>query len=89
VAGEFLLVPFLRFLRALQVLRLVHVARLAHYRAILPAGIRPSRSAGRLLSSRLGWLTAVNRTGCCWAPRGPPPAGVSKNILNQLEYTPT
>lgn len=55
----FLLVPFLRFFRALQALRLVRVARLARYGSILSAGIRGSRSAGRLLTSRIGWLTAV------------------------------
>lgn len=55
----FLLVPFLRFFRALQALRLVRIARLARYGSILSAGVRGSRSAGRLLSSRIGWLTAV------------------------------
>lgn len=55
----FLLVPFLRFFRALQALRLVRVARLARYGSILSAGIRGSRSAGKLLTSRIGWLTAV------------------------------
>lgn len=55
----FLLVPFLRFFRALQALRLVRVARLARYGSILSAGVRGSRSAGRLLTSRIGWLTAV------------------------------
>lgn len=55
----FLLVPFLRFFRALQALRLLRLARLARYGSILSAGIRGSRSAGRLLSSRIGWLTAV------------------------------
>lgn len=55
----FLLVPFLRFFRALQALRLVRVAKLARYGSILSAGVRGSRSAGRLLTSRIGWLTAV------------------------------
>lgn len=55
----FLLVPFLRFFRALQTLRLVRIARLARYGSILSAGVRGSRSAGRLLTSRVGWLTAV------------------------------
>lgn len=55
----FLLVPFLRFFRALQALRLVRIARLARYGSILSAGVRGSRSAGRLLSSRIGWLSAV------------------------------
>ncbi|WP_159616403.1 hypothetical protein [Arthrobacter zhaoguopingii] len=55
----FLLVPFLRFFRALQVLRIVRIARFARFGGILSAGIRGSRSAGRLLSSRIGWLAAV------------------------------
>lgn len=55
----FLLVPFLRFFRVLQAFRLVRVARLARYGSILSAGVRGSRSAGRLLTSRIGWLTAI------------------------------
>lgn len=55
----FLLLPFLRFVRALQALRLVRVTRVARYGSILSAGVRGSRSAGKLLTSRLGWLTAV------------------------------
>lgn len=55
----FLLLPFLRYFRALQALRLVRVARLVRYGSILSAGVRGSRSAGRLLTSRIGWLTAV------------------------------
>ena len=49
----FLIVPFLRFLRLFWVLRTVRVGRL------LSAAVRGSRSAGRLLSSRLGWLGAT------------------------------
>ncbi|WP_370831973.1 hypothetical protein [Kocuria sediminis] len=58
----FLLLPFLRFVRALQALRLVRLARLsrlARAGGIVSAGVRGSRSAGRLLSSRIGWLAAV------------------------------
>lgn len=55
----FLLVPFLRFFRALQALRLVRIARVARYGSILSASVRGSRSAGRLLTSRIGWLIAV------------------------------
>lgn len=58
----FLLVPFLRFFRALQALRffrLVRFARVARVGGILSAGVRGSRSAGRLLSSRVGTLIAV------------------------------
>ncbi len=49
----FLAVPFLRFARALPLLR---AARLG---GVLSAAVRGSRSAGRLLSSRIGWLAAV------------------------------
>lgn len=56
----FLLVPFLRFLRGVQSLRAVRAARvLPRFSSVLSAGVRGSRSAGRLLSSRLGWLGAV------------------------------
>lgn len=55
----FLLVPFLRFFRALQALRFVRLARFARFGGIVSAGVRGSRSAGRLLSSRIGWLAAV------------------------------
>lgn len=49
----FLLVPFLRFLRLAATLRTVRVGR------ILSSAVRGSRSASRLLSSRLGWLSSV------------------------------
>lgn len=52
----FLALPFLRFVRALAFLR---VGRLARLGGVLSAGVRGSRSAGRLLSSRLAWLAAV------------------------------
>ena len=55
----FLLVPFLRFVRVLQSLRVLRVARVARVGGILSAGVRGSRSAGRLLSSRIGWLACV------------------------------
>ncbi|MCH8565077.1 ion transporter [Nesterenkonia sp. LB17] len=55
----FLLVPFLRFVRALQAVRVLRVTRVARVGGILSAGVRGSRSAGRLLSSRIGWLAAV------------------------------
>jgi voltage-gated potassium channel len=61
----FLLVPFLRFLRALEALRFIRftrfarLSRLARVGGILSAGVRGSRSAGRLLSNRIGWLAAV------------------------------
>ncbi|MGR0219722.1 hypothetical protein [Agromyces sp. ZXT2-6] len=52
----FLAVPFLRFFRALTFFRVAPVARLG---GILTAGVRGSRSAGRLLSDRIAWLGAV------------------------------
>ena len=55
----FLLIPFLRFVRALQAARLLRVTRVARVGGIVSAGVRGSRSAGRLLSSRIGWLAAV------------------------------
>ncbi|WP_405218687.1 hypothetical protein [Agrococcus sp. Ld7] len=55
----FLAIPFLRFFRALQAVRMLRVARFARVGGILSAGVRGSRSAGRLLSSRIGWLAAV------------------------------
>jgi voltage-gated potassium channel len=49
----FLVLPFLRFARALTLLR---AARLG---GVVSAAVRGSRSAGRLLSGRIGWLAAV------------------------------
>lgn len=49
----FLVVPFLRFARALTLLRTARVG------AIVSASVRGSRSAGRLLSGRIGWLSAI------------------------------
>ena len=49
----FLALPFLRFVRALTVLRAVRVG------GVLSATVRGSRSAGRLLTGRIGWLTAL------------------------------
>jgi voltage-gated potassium channel len=49
----FLALPFLRFARALTLLR---TARLG---GVVSAAVRGSRSAGRLLSGRIGWLAAV------------------------------
>lgn len=48
-----LAVPFLRFVRLLKALRVASVGR------VVSSAVRGSRSAGRLLSSRLGWLAAV------------------------------
>lgn len=49
----FLAVPFLRFARALTLLRAARVG------GVLSSAVRGSRSAGRLLSGRLGWLAVV------------------------------
>lgn len=55
----FLMIPFLRFFRSLQALRAFRIARLSRAGGIVSAGVRGSRSAGKLLSSRIGWLAAV------------------------------
>ena len=52
----FLALPFLRVLRAAGALRLVRVARVG---GVLSSAVRGSRSAGRLLGGRVGWLAAV------------------------------
>lgn len=49
----FLAVPFLRFLRAMSFMRVARVS------SILSAAVRGSRSAGRLLSGRVAWLSVV------------------------------
>ena len=55
----FLLVPFLRFFRSLQTLRLFRLARVGRLGGIVSASVRGTRSAGRLLTSRISWLAAV------------------------------
>ncbi|QHO71005.1 hypothetical protein BHD05_05785 [Marisediminicola antarctica] len=55
----FLLVPFLRFFRSLQALRLFRLSRVGRLGAILSASVRGTRSAGRLMTSRIAWLVAV------------------------------
>lgn len=52
----FLAVPFLRFVRALALVRVFRVARVG---GVLSAAVRSSRSAGRLLSGRVTWLAVV------------------------------
>jgi voltage-gated potassium channel len=49
----FLALPFLRLVRALTFVRIARVS------GVLSAAVRGSRSAGRLLSDRLSWLTVV------------------------------
>ncbi len=55
----FLLVPFLRFFRAFQAFRAIRVARIAMFGGAITAGVRGTRSAGRLLTNRIGWLIAL------------------------------
>jgi voltage-gated potassium channel len=55
----FLAVPFLRFARALTLLRFTRVARVARAGSVLSAAVRGSRSGGRLLSGRVAWLALV------------------------------
>jgi voltage-gated potassium channel len=50
----FLVIPFLRALRAVRALR--GIGRLG---GVLSSAVRGSRSAGRLLTGRLGWLAVV------------------------------
>ena len=52
----FLAVPFLRFARALTLLRVTRAARVG---SVLSAAIRSSRSGARLLSGRVTWLALV------------------------------
>jgi len=49
----FLVLPFLRFLRLFRAVRLLRTGR------VLSSAVRSSRSARRVLSSRIGWLGAV------------------------------
>ncbi|MBC7291038.1 MAG: hypothetical protein H5T83_06840 [Actinotalea sp.] len=55
----FLAVPFLRFARALSFLRFGRAARAARLGGVLTSAVRGSRSAGRLLTDRIGWLVVV------------------------------
>lgn len=50
----FLAVPFLRFLRLVALLRVARAGR------VVSSAVRSSRSAGRLLGSRLSWVAAVS-----------------------------
>ena len=59
----FLLLPMLRFLRGLALLRLVRagrVLRVVRAGGVVSSAVRSSRSAGRILSSRLGWVAALS-----------------------------
>ena len=50
----FLILPFLRIFRLVRVMRVVRTGR------VLSSGIRSSRSASRMLGSRVGWLGLVS-----------------------------
>lgn len=52
----FLAVPFLRVARAASAVRLLRVARVG---GVVSSAVRGSRSAGRLLTGRVGWLAVV------------------------------
>jgi len=55
----FLALPFLRFARALALVRTVRVVRVARLGSVLSSAVRGSRSAGKLLGGRLAWLAVV------------------------------
>ena len=50
----FLILPFLRIFRLFRVMRILRTGR------VLSSGIRSSRSASRILGSRVGWLAMVS-----------------------------
>ena len=59
----FLLLPMLRFLRGLALLRLVRagrVLRVVRAGGVVSSAVRSSRSAGRILGSRIGWVAALS-----------------------------
>ena len=58
----FLVLPMLRFLRAVALLRVVRagrVLRVVRAGGVLSSAVRSSRSASRMLSSRVGWVAAL------------------------------
>ncbi len=55
----FLLVPFLRLLGALQALRVLNLAGVGRVGGVFSAGVRGTRSAGKVFSTRLAWLLAA------------------------------
>lgn len=59
----FLLLPMLRFLRGLALLRVVRagrVLRVVRAGGVVSSAVRSSRSAGRILGNRLGWVAALS-----------------------------
>ena len=59
----FLVLPALRFLRALAALRVVRagrVLRVVRVGGVVSSAVRSSRSAGRILTSRIGWVASVS-----------------------------
>lgn len=55
----FLVLPFLRVFRALAFLRFTRVTRVVRVGGVISSAVRGSRSAGRLLTGRVGWLAVV------------------------------
>jgi voltage-gated potassium channel len=55
----FLALPFLRFVRAVALLRAARAG------GVVASAVRGSRSAGRLLTDRLGWLATVTPPASC------------------------
>ena len=59
----FLLLPMLRFLRALALLRVVRagrVLRVVRAGGVVSSAVRSSRSAGRILGSRIAWVASLS-----------------------------
>lgn len=59
----FLALPMLRFLRALALVRVIRagrILRVVRVGGVVSSAVRSSRSAGRMLSSRIGWVGAVS-----------------------------
>ena len=59
----FLLLPMLRFLRALALVRVVRagrVLRVVRAGGVVSSAVRSSRSAGRILGSRIAWVASLS-----------------------------
>ena len=59
----FLVLPALRFLRGLALLRVVRagrVLRVVRAGGVVSSAVRSSRSAGRILSTRIGWVASLS-----------------------------
>lgn len=55
----FLALPFLRFLRVIRLGRLLRLGRVGRLGRVISAAVRGTRTAGRRLRGRLGWLAAT------------------------------